>query len=82
MSALLDLRLTLAAGIERDMVRGRCATCRLRRVVYRVVVGSGEPGRTEARCATCWGIAPLTLPAGSRSVSAMQQPFAAVRADG
>lgn len=57
--ALVDLRAHLLVFIERQP-RARCARCGLRRVLYRIAVRTilRTPEFTEARCATCWGIAP------------------------
>lgn len=46
--------------IRREARRARCASCRIRRVLYRVGLNAfgATPTVTEARCATCWGIAP------------------------
>jgi hypothetical protein len=57
-TAVIEVRQTGIAFLERQPGRARCAYCRIRRVRYRIGVRTalGSPEFTEARCAECWGI--------------------------
>lgn len=49
---------TAHVGVQRARRRSRCAFCRVRRQLYRIVLTAygADPALTEARCASCWGI--------------------------
>ena len=53
----LDLELSRAVMTVqfRRQPRAKCATCHLRRVLYRVgAIMAGGHGETKARCLACW----------------------------
>lgn len=54
----VDLSSAYIVGIGRMGLRRKCSSCHIRRVLYRVFVGSDVAvSSSEARCAPCWGIA-------------------------
>jgi hypothetical protein len=56
-SAELELVGAMTDVQVRRQLRGKCAVCGLRRVLYRIAaLMAGGVGATEARCAPCWGI--------------------------
>jgi hypothetical protein len=56
--AVLEMRHSTIAFIERARNRARCFGCDRRRILYRIAVRTVNHAveRTEARCAECWGI--------------------------
>lgn len=52
----IDVPVRMTARVIREP-RGRCVNCQVRRVLYRIEVGTHlSADRTEARCARCWGL--------------------------
>ncbi len=57
--AYVELGFSAFASVARQALRGRCANCHVRRVLYRLTLHSDYGnGVSEARCAPCWGIRP------------------------